>query len=49
LEYTLGFLSLLSNSPGLKEHRISAQRQALAVSGQAMTVVNPDKANTKKC
>ena len=29
------FLSLISNSTGLKEHRISAQQKALAISGKA--------------
>jgi hypothetical protein len=33
LEYTVSFLSLLSDSSGLKEHRISAQQKALDVSG----------------
>ena len=31
LEYTFSFLSLISNSTGLKEHRISAQQKALDV------------------
>jgi len=34
-EYTISFLSLISNSTGLKEHRISAQQKALAISGKA--------------